>query len=79
MPTLVINTDYITHQVPIILEGKRDSVRIMHRSRAFIEEGAIVDPNFLATNPKIKVTVPKQASAPAASNQSSTQTVAPKE
>lgn len=61
MATLVINVSRVPQQVGLILSnGEKSYSRIMARSRAHIQEGATVDPHWLAMNPGVVKTTETQ-------------------
>jgi hypothetical protein len=62
MATLVINVSRVPQQVGLILSnGEKSYSRVMARSRAQLQDGATVDPHWLAMNPGVvKITEVQQ-------------------
>lgn len=77
MAALVINVSRVPQQVGLILSnGKKSFSRIMARSRAQIEDGATVDPHWLAMNPGVvKITETQKPAVPQAKTNASKKAV----
>ena len=62
--TLVINTSTVQMHVDLIMpDGSKDSINVMHKSRANLPEGSTVCPNFIHLNPKLKLHTPDMQAA----------------